>query len=255
MLALLIALSAATPEEPERVVAARAEHEAALIEKVEALGLTWPPKDLHLRAFKAERAIEVWVGGGGPLSLLDTFVVCGDSGGLGPKVQQGDLQIPEGFYLVTGLNPWSPGLLSLQLDYPNAADRARRLKRASVTSTASDAPRGTKAPPTKQPSLGGDIAVHGTCISTGCLAIDDDPIEQIYLLALEPRRRGRAIRVHVYPGRLEPERIESLLEATDDVLVVKLWTSMIPAYRGFERTRRPPVTWSRVDGTYGVAAR
>lgn len=237
MLALALLLLIAL-EEPERVAAARATHEATLIEKVEALGLEWPPRELYVRMFKDERLVEVWVGDGtSPLLLLETFTECGDSGVIGPKVQQGDLQVPEGFYFVTGLNPLSPGLLSLQLDYPNNADRARRAVRKSAE------------------PLGGDIAVHGTCISTGCLAIDDAPIEQLYLLAIEPRRRGRIIRVHVFPTRMEPERIDSVLEQTDDVTVVKLWTSMIPAYRGFERTRRTPLTWPRSDGTYGVEAR
>lgn len=235
LVSLVIALEV---DEPERVAAARAAHEATLIEKVEALGLAWPPRELHVRMFKDERVVEVWVGDGrAPLALLETFTECGASGVIGPKAEQGDLQVPEGFYFVTGLNPWSPGLLSLQLDYPNDADRARRVVRAS------DAP------------LGGDIAVHGTCISTGCLAIDDAPIEQLYLLALEPRRRGRVIRVHVFPTRMEPERVAAVLEHTDDVSVVKLWTSMIPAYRAFERTRRTPLTWARRDGTYGVQPR
>jgi murein L,D-transpeptidase YafK len=231
-------------DEPERVAAARLAHEETLIEKVEALGLAWPPRELYVRMFKDERVVEVWVGDGrSPLELLETFSECGASGVIGPKVAQGDLQVPEGFYVVTGLNPWSPGLLSLQLDYPNDADRARRNERAVDVKAAATVP------------LGGDIAVHGTCISTGCLAIDDAPIEQLYVLAIEPRRRGRAIRVHVFPTRLSPERIEALLEQTDDVTVVKLWTSMIPAYRAFERTHRTPVTWARGDGTYGVQAR
>lgn len=242
-LALALARVAAV-EEPERVAAARAAHEATLIEKVEALGFEWPPRELYVRMFKDERIVEVWVGDGKrSLELLDTFSECGASGIIGPKVAQGDLQVPEGFYIVTGLNPWSPGLLSLQLDYPNDADKARRAMRAVDVKEAANVP------------LGGDIAVHGTCISTGCLAIDDAPIEQLYLLALEPRRRGRAIRVHVFPTRMSPERITTVLEHTEDVTVVKLWTSMIPAYRAFERSRKTPLTWPRSDGTYGVQAR
>lgn len=240
----LVILAWLASEEPERVAAARTTHEAALIEKVEALGVAWPPRELHVRMFKDERAVEVWVGDGrAPLQQLDTFSECGASGVIGPKVAQGDLQVPEGFYFVTGLNPWSPGLLSLQLDYPNDADRQRRVLRAVDVKEAATVP------------LGGDIAVHGTCISTGCLAIDDAPIEQLYLLALEPRKRGRAIRVHVFPTRLDSAHVDALVEQTDDVTVVKLWTSMIPAYRAFEKTHRTPLTWARRDGTYGVQAR
>lgn len=241
-------------DEPERVIAARTAHEAALVEKVEALGLAWPPRELYVRMFKDERAVEVWVGDGrAPLELLETFAECGQSGVIGPKAQRGDLQVPEGFYVVRRLNPWSPGLLSLQLDYPNDADRARRARRhAAMATSRAGASRSPAVPP---PPLGGDIAVHGTCISTGCIAIDDAPIEQLYLLALEPQRRGNTIRVHVFPTRMEPARIEAILDATDDIHVVKLWTSMIPAYHAFERTRRPPITWARLDGTYGVRGR
>ena len=52
-----------------------------------------------LRAFKTERALELWTGGAkGPLELTKTYRVCAASGGLGPKLQAGDGQVPEGFY-------------------------------------------------------------------------------------------------------------------------------------------------------------
>ncbi len=242
MLALCALLLAAAPE-PERVAGARLAHEASLVERAAALGLAWPPRELYLRAFKHERVLEVWAGEGGgrPLVLFEEHAICGESGTLGPKVERGDLQIPEGLYVVTRLHPDSQGWLSLRMSYPNRADRARASARA-------DDERRPVSP-------GGDILVHGTCISIGCIAIDNAPIERVYLLAQGPVARGRLVRVDVFPGRLEPEHLDALFEHTEDLGTVALWRSLVPAYFAFERTRRVPAAWPRADGTYGVAAR
>ncbi|MCC7075121.1 MAG: hypothetical protein IT383_27660 [Deltaproteobacteria bacterium] len=243
MLALCALLLTAAPPEPERVAGARLAHEASLVERAAALGLAWPPRELYLRAFKHERVLEVWAGDGAgrPLVLFEEHPICGESGSIGPKVERGDLQIPEGLYLVTRLHPDSQGWLSLRMSYPNAADRARAAARAKEER--------------RRVSPGGDILVHGTCISIGCIAIDNAPIERVYLLAQEPVARGRAVRVDVFPGRMEPERLDALLEQATDVGTVRLWRSLVPAYFAFERTRRVPSGWPRGDGTYGVAAR
>lgn len=242
LVVVVAAVAPASTAEPERVAAARVAHEAALVARAAEISVAWPPKELYLRAFKRERELEVWVGDGrAPLVLFETVPICGESGGLGPKVEQGDLQIPEGLFIVTKMNPASVAWLSLKMSYPNTADRARAARRATEEK--------------RKVSPGGLIMVHGTCISTGCLAIDDAPIERIYLLALEPFARGRSIRVHVFPARLDPEPFAALLDETDDVHVVRLWSSLVPAYQRFERERRVPVTWPRADGTYGVARR
>lgn len=239
----LCALLLAAPPEPARVAGARLVHEASLKERAAALGLTWPPRELYLRAFKHERTLEVWAGDGGgrPLVLFEEHAICGESGTVGPKVERGDLQIPEGLYLVTRLHPDSQGWLSLRMSYPNVADRARAAARGRAEQ--------------RRVSPGGDILVHGTCISIGCIAIDNEPIERVYLLALEPMARGRAIRVDVFPGRLEPERLDALFEHIDDIATVGLWRSLVPAYFAFERTRHVPAAWPRQDGTYRVTAR
>lgn len=220
---------------------ARATHEADLQERAAALGIEWPPRELYLRAFKAERVLEVWAGNGRgePLVLFEEHPICGESGTIGPKVERGDLQIPEGLYVVTKLHPDSQGWLSLRMSYPNLADRARAAERGAAEQ--------------RRVSPGGDILVHGTCISIGCIAIDNAPIERVYLLALAPWSRGRTVRVDVFPGRFEPAALDSLLEHARELPTVRLWRSLMPAYFGFERTRRVPSAWPRADGTYGVA--
>jgi len=87
-----------------------------------------------------------------------------ESGGPGPKLREGDFQIPEGIYRVIWLHPNSQYHLSMKLDYPNAFDReqARRDGRTN---------------------LGGDIFIHGKDISIGCLAVGDPAIEELFVLA------------------------------------------------------------------------
>ena len=59
--------------------------------------------------------------------LFNTYPICHYSGGLGPKLKEGDLQAPEGFYSVTKdkLNPNSRFHLSFNLGFPNALERFR----------------------------------------------------------------------------------------------------------------------------------
>lgn len=242
VLALCVLLTSGTPAlEPERVAGARSTHEATLQRRAADLGVTWPPRELYLRAFKSERVLEVWAGDGRgrPLVLFEQHPICGESGTLGPKVERGDLQIPEGLYVVTKLHPDSQGWLSLRMSYPNAADRSRAAERGASEH--------------RRISPGGDILVHGTCISIGCIAIDNEPIERVYLLALEPMSRGRSVRVDVFPGRFDIDRLDALFEHASELSTVRLWRSLVPAYFAFERTRRVPQAWPRADGAYGVA--
>jgi hypothetical protein len=85
------------------------------------------------------------------------------SGKSGPKLREGDHQVPEGIYRIKHLNPNSAFHLSLKLDYPNVADRAR---------AAQDG----------RQNLGGDIFIHGKDVSVGCLAIGDEAIEELFWL-------------------------------------------------------------------------
>ena len=136
------------------------------------------PRALLLRVFKEERVLEIWVAGAldGPLVHLGDHAVCASSGGPGPKARAGDGQVPEGLYRVTTLNPWSRFHLSLRLDYPNEADRARN-------------------PGVAVSALGGEIFVHGNCVTIGCIPIGDEAIEEVYLAALETRAHGGQISV------------------------------------------------------------
>ena len=126
--------------------------------------LGFPPRRLHLLAFKAERKIELWGESGGGPRFVRSYPVLRASGKGGPKLAEGDWQVPEGIYGVTWLNPRSAYYLSLKLSYPNAFDRARAQEEGRT-------------------DLGGDIFIHGRDLSSGCLAVGDEAVEDLFVLA------------------------------------------------------------------------
>lgn len=130
----------------------------------ERAGLAFPPADLVFLAMKRERLLEVWARNGGPFRLLKTYRIRKASGRGGPKLREGDRQVPEGVYRVVDLNPNSRYHLSLKLDYPNAFD-LRQARREGRTEP------------------GSNIFIHGKAESAGCLAMGDTAIEELFLLA------------------------------------------------------------------------
>ena len=164
---------------------------------------------------------------------MQTIPICAASGELGPKRREGDLQVPEGFYTIDRFNPVSSFHLSLGLSYPNRVDR----KRAGA------------APP------GGDIFIHGSCVTVGCLPLRDGPMETLYLAAIAARDHGqRGIPVHVFPCRFDEGDCQDRLAdpRAEDPSVDAFWTSIEPGYSAFESTGRPPRIRVTRDGRYVV---
>lgn len=153
------------------VVAARqAEVAAALAEPLRRVGLSWPPPRLALVALKGERVLELWGRSSeSPWRLVKTYPILAASGGPGPKLREGDLQVPEGSYRVAGLNPNSQFYLSIKVNYPSDEDKALA------------ASEGRK-------NLGGDIFIHGSAVSIGCLALGDAAIEEVFVTAAKAAR-------------------------------------------------------------------
>jgi murein L,D-transpeptidase YafK len=232
-LLLFSALSAHAREAP-RVAAARQSKAPVIAGLFKAAGVAWPPEQMYVRAFKHERELEVWAGPkAGPLVKVKSYPFCAASGELGPKRQRGDLQVPEGFYTLDLFNPWSNFHLSMRVSYPNALDRRHK---------AAEDP-------------GGNIFVHGDCVSIGCIAIEDEPIKELYIMVLDTRAKTkRDVPIHIFPRRLDTEGLRALEKGRPDTdPLVAFWRSLQPAYTFFEETRHLPVT--SVDtrtGTYVV---
>ena len=154
--------------------------EDTLMKQFREKGLTWPARYVYIRSFKYDSQLEVWVKGSKEekYQLFKTYKVCALAGTLGPKRMAGDYQVPEGFYYINEFNPKSEYHLSLGLNYPNASDR--------ILSDST------------QP--GGDIYIHGSCVTTGCIPITDAQIEELYVLTAHAKDMGEDfIPVHIFP--------------------------------------------------------
>lgn len=130
-------------------------------------GVDYPPKRIILAAFKSERIMEVWVSQDGrSFRRLRDYDILAASGNLGPKLREGDRQVPEGVYRIESLNPNSLYHLSLRVNYPNEFDRR-------------------KGKEENRSNFGGDIMIHGKNCSIGCLAMGDEAAEDLFVLAAE----------------------------------------------------------------------
>ena len=120
-------------------------------------------RPLAILAFKQERKVELWKEHRTGWRCVRRYKFTGYSGGPGPKLRQGDGQIPEGVYRVEYLNPNSSYHLSIKLDYPNDFDRR-------------------KAREDKRTNLGGDIFIHGEAATIGCIPVGNRNIEELFYL-------------------------------------------------------------------------
>lgn len=140
---------------------------ARLSGKFEAAKAAWPPAEVAFIAIKDEKIVELHArAAGGAWKLIHRYRVLAASGGAGPKLRQGDRQVPEGIYGIAFLNPNSAYHVSLRVNYPNAFDRQMAAK------------DGRK-------ELGGDIMIHGKNLSAGCLAMGDEAVEELFVLAAQ----------------------------------------------------------------------
>lgn len=133
----------------------------------QAAGVAYPPGHVLLAAFKREQRIDVYAGSSPwDLALVRRVAMTAASGGPGPKLREGDRQVPEGFYDIDLLNPNSLYHVGLHVAYPNAFDE----RMAAVD---------------RRRNLGGKIMIHGSDRSIGCIAVGDDAAEDLFTLAAD----------------------------------------------------------------------
>jgi murein L,D-transpeptidase YafK len=209
--------------------------EDSVKKQFEEKNLAWPPQSLYIRSFKYDRLLEVWVKSNSDekYTLFKTYKVCMQSGKTGPKRSQGDNQIPEGFYYINEFNPNSKYHLALGLNYPNASDKIL-----------SDSVK-----------PGGAIYIHGNCVSTGCIAISDEPIEELYVIASSVRNNGQDfIPVHVFPVKYNvPKSINYLTETVQSNLIINRFIlSLKQAFDFFEVHKKLPLIMVNKNGDYVI---
>ncbi len=198
-----------------RAAAAAANVRPALIRDLTALGLAFGDP-VFIRAFKEENQLELFVRNRstGKFDLFRTYPIAAASGELGPKLAEGDGQVPEGFYVVppSAMKPDSQFHLAFNIGFPNEFDRAHR-------------------------RTGSVIMVHGNRVSIGCLAMTDEKIEEIYTLCAAALTGGQPyFRVHIFPYRMTAERMAKAAGNPNE----NFWKNLREGYELFEKNQTPP---------------
>lgn len=130
-------------------------------------GVAYPPHNVTLLVLKDAGELVLYAPArDGRLRAVRRMLVVAMSGHAGPKLREGDRQVPEGMYRIESLNPNSLYHLALRLDYPNDDDRERAREDGRT-------------------QLGGDIMIHGSTGSVGCLAMGDEGAEDLFVLAAD----------------------------------------------------------------------
>lgn len=217
-----------------RVKVAQAEAGAGLEQLFLEKKLAYPPVGLVLVALKEEGLIEAWVPGGSTYVHLKDYKICARSGGLGRKRRAGDGQVPEGFYEVAAFNPSSSYYLALKVSYPNAADRVLN--------------RGVP--------LGGDIMIHGNCVTIGCLPIQDEHIKELYWLAVQAKAHGaKKIPVYLFPFRFHDNLAADHVAHPQEEWAQQwsFWENLREGYLRFQKHPLPLAVSVAKDGHYVFA--
>lgn len=195
-------------------------------------GLKYPSSDIYLRNFKSQNEMELWARNNPDeeYKLVKIYRICALSGILGPKRVEGDRQVPEGYYFIEDFNPKSEYHLSLLINYPNYSDMVL----------------GDKKKP------GGDIYIHGGCVTVGCMPMTDQLIQELYIICLNAKLAGETyIPVHIYPLRFNEVGLNFLgSRYADDQEKQKFWVSLKSSYDYFERNHKLQPVMYTPDGRY-----
>ncbi|MCL2591323.1 MAG: L,D-transpeptidase family protein [Betaproteobacteria bacterium] len=209
----------------------------ALDRRLGAHGLKSTGLNILIVAYKAEAILDIYAKGSDAASYekLASYPVCASSGKPGPKRRVGDWQVPEGFYRINRFNPASNFHLSLGIDYPNAADKLK--------AHAAD--------------LGGDIFIHGSCVTVGCLPMTNTVIEEIYLYAVYARNSGqKTIPVYIFPFQMTQENMEkyeAIYRKQPEMLA--FWHNLKQGYDKFIKNGNALTVGVMKDGDYDFGSK
>lgn len=186
---------------------------------------------IFIRVFKRDGKVEIWARSDNhsKFKLVYAYFICSSSGILGPKRKQGDNQVPEGFYRVSVFQPASEFYLALGVSYPNQADKIK----------------GHKG------DLGGDIMIHGNCVTIGCMPLTDDIIKEVYIMAVEARNDGQQnIPIYIFPAKLDATGMKWLKDNYNDARKLAFWENLQQGYIYFETYKILPKVGVDAKGNY-----
>ncbi len=176
-----------------------------------------------IRIFKEESQLEIWVKRADVFELFQTHEICKWSGALGPKLQEGDGQSPEGFYFASTkqLLPTSKYHRAINTGYPNAFDQT--LGRT-----------------------GSVLMIHGSCVSIGCYAMTDPGIDDIYTMVEAALIEGQgSVPLHLFPFRMTKENLACHAASQ----WIDYWNNLAEGDALFARSKMSPKVFT-CDGRY-----
>lgn|GEM_PF-1089208 len=215
----------------------------------EKAGLQYPPKQVLFRTFKKEKEFEIWGSNSAKdtMKLLTTFEICAGDDEPMPKTRQGDWKTPEGFYHLTTLYGselrwmWidleedyhfiTPQVgqgssYKLWLNYPNNFDRSR-----------------TKAIHQNQVSTGGEICIHGNCVSAGCISFENNLYSAVFGFSqYHSHKKFGKPQIHIFPFRFQNEKQEDYLQDLTEIEkqeIKQLWKMLEKGDSIFNKTKKP----------------
>ena len=209
-------------------------------------GSEWKHADIGFVIVKSTSMLHV-VRQDGSGDTLASFPVCVMGTEPGFKSREGDGMTPDGIYNIVQLNPASSYHLSMKIDYPNAVDNKRH---TAHTRRAQE-----------RWSQGGNIYIHGKCVSIGCVAMTDIVIEKLYLIAASRVAARRRIPVLILPfdGEAQYQQMifhaEERFETTRDTAWMMLrihLENMRDVLLRYQATKRIPSFTAAADGLYNV---
>ncbi len=204
----------------KRVRTAINDKEQLVLKKLKENCIELGELNILIIAYKYESEVEIFAKkkNDSTYKKLVTYSVCSKSGQVGPKRKQGDYQVPEGFYFIDRFNPASSFYLSLGINYPNLSDK----RKSSAT------------------NLGGDIFIHGSCVTIGCLPMTNDKIKEIYLYAINAKNNGqKRIPFYIYPFRMTEQKFkEHKVKYSNKTELIDFWTNIKLGYDKFEKEKR-----------------
>lgn len=218
----------------DRVATAFNLHEAKLSREFADAGLQYPPQRILVRVLKEEQQTELWVADrpGASYVLFKNYAICKQSGELGPKRRSGDMQMPEGIYVLDEFNPNSRFHLSMHINYPNRSDLILG----------------------QQGNWGDNIFLHGRCSTIGCFPVTDAGMEEIYCLAVHARANGQQeIPFLSFPFRMDGDLEQMIASHNAQPATADFWRNLAPVYKQFEQDRQAPAVSVDAYGRYQLS--
>jgi len=184
----------------------------SLIKDSESVGSTGTSPIL-IRIFKETKELELWRKNyNNNYVYIKTYDICAFSGDLGPKIKEGDRQSPEGFYTIKSyqMNYNSSQFLSFNTGFPNEYDKFHK-------------------------RTGSYLMVHGGCSSSGCYAIKDAPMQELFTAMRDSFKAGqKEVQLHIFPFRMSDWNLYSHKDSKN----LEFWLQIKAGYDIFNKDKK-----------------